>query len=133
MGFYTNNITKNILALFIAAIYFLVATSHIFLLKNRTRADQKPHIHNNIVANKKIGVFYSRVDNVSLIKLIDKTTVENKKTFNDFIKFTSEYFVTILFFFTATWLLKPRLFETRLSRQLINYQDYYLSICTLRI
>jgi len=132
MNHYKNNIAVSILALFIASIYFLVATSHIFLLKNNTRADKRSHIHSNILTSKKIGVFYSNVDNVSLIKLVDKTTVENKKTFNDFIKFTAECFVTILFVF-AVWLLKPQSFNTRSSRPLINYQDYYLSIQAIRI
>lgn len=127
-----NNIVVNTLVLFIAATYFLVATSHIFLLKNRTRLDQKPRIHSNIITNKKIGIFYSKVDDVSLIKMIDKTTIENKKTFNDFIKLTADFFLITLFF-SAIWLLKPRLLNNHPSGQLINYQDYYLSICTLRI
>ena len=127
-----NNIAVNILVLFIAGTYFLVATTHIFLLKNRTRLDHKPHAHSNIIINKKIGIFYSRVDDVSLIKMIDKTTIENKKTFNDFIKLTADFFLITLFF-SAIWLLKPRLLNNHPSGQLINYQDYYLSICTLRI
>ncbi|HEY9002756.1 MAG TPA: hypothetical protein VIM89_15480 [Mucilaginibacter sp.] len=132
MKHYKNNIDVNILVLFIAAIYFLVATSHIFLLKNRTRADKRAHVHTNITVSKKIGLSYSKVDDVSLIKLIDKTTVESKKTFNDLIKITAEFFLITLFV-SATWLLKPRSFNTRQSGQLINYQDYYLSICALRI
>jgi len=127
-----NNIALSILVLFVATIYLLVATSHIFLLKNRTRLDQKPHTHSNVIANKKIGIFYSRVDDVSLIKMIDKTTIENKKTFNDFVKLAADFFLVTLFF-SAIWLFKPRLFNARPSGKLINYHDHYLSICTLRI
>jgi len=127
-----NNIVVNTLVLFIAATYFLVATSHIFLLKNRTRLDQNPHIHSNIIANKKIGIFYSKVDDVSLIKMIDKTTIENKRTFNDFIKLTADFFLITLFF-SATWLFKPRSFNIRPSGKLLSYEDHYLSIRALRI
>jgi hypothetical protein len=127
-----NNIALSILVLFIASIYFLVATSHIFLLKNRTRLDQKSRTHSNIIANKKIGISYSRVDDVSLIKMIDKTTVENKKTFNDFIKLAADFF-QITLFFSALWLFKPRLFNIIPSGQLINCQNHYLSIGILRI
>lgn len=129
---YKNNIAVSILALVIATIYFLVATSHIFLLKNHTRADKRPRIHTNIITNKKIGLSYSKVDDVSLIKLVDKTTVENKKSFNDLIKLIAEFFLITLFF-SPIWLLKPRSFNTQPCGQLINYEDYYLSICTLRI
>jgi hypothetical protein len=129
---YKNNIAVSILASVIATIYFLVATSHIFLLKNRTRVDERTHINSNIVANKKIGIFYSKVDDVSLIRLIDKTTVENKKAFNDFVRLTAEFFLLTLFV-SAIWLLKPRSFDIRPFGQIVNYQDHYLSICTLRI
>lgn len=129
---YKNNIAANILVLFMAAIYFLVASSHIFMLKNRTRADKKFHLHSNIITNKKIGVCYSKVDDVNFIKMVDKTTIENKKAFNDLIKFTTECFVITLFI-CGIWRLKPRLFNIRPSGKLINYQDNYLSICTLLI
>ena len=132
MGFYTNNIVRNILVPFIATIYFFVATSHIFLLKNITHADHKSQIHNNAIVKRQFSVFYSKVDNTNLIKLIDKTTVENKKTATDFIKLIAECFITILFALLV-WLLKPQTFNIRSSGHLINYQDHYLYICTLRI
>ena len=127
-----NNIAVSIIVLFIAAIYFFVATSHIFLLKNRTQGDKKPHIQSNTFINKKIGVFYSRVDDVSLIKLMDKTTIEQKKTLHDFIHFTAEFFVTILFILTI-WQLKLQSYDIKRSWPLLNYKEHYLSLCTLRI
>lgn len=132
MKHYKNNIAVSILALFVAAIYFLVATSHIFLLNNRTRLDENLQLYNNIVTNKKAGAFYSKVDEVCLIKLIDKTTIENKKSFNDLIKLTADFFVVTLFF-SALRLFEPRLFNIRAFRELINYQGHYLSTRTLRI
>ena len=132
MHFYTNNIVRNILVPFIATIYFFVATSHIFLLKNITHADHKSQIHNNAIVKRQFSVFYSKVDNTNLIKLIDKTTVENKKTVTDFIKLIAECFVTILFVL-AVWLLEPRLLNIRSSGYLIDYQNHYLSLCALRI
>ena len=132
MDFCTSNIARNILVPFIAAIYFFVATSHIFLLKNTTHADLKSQIHNKVNFKRTFNVFYSKVDNTSLIKLIDKTTVENKKTATDFIKLIAECFITILFALLV-WLLKPQTFNIRSSGHLINYQDHYLYICTLRI
>jgi hypothetical protein len=127
-----NNIVSSILVLSVAAIYFLVATSHIFLLKNRTRADQNPRVHSNIITNKKIGVFYSKVDDVSFIKLLDKITAEEKKNVNDLIQFTAVFFVTTLFIL-AIWQLKPQSFNIRRSGPVLSYQEYYLSLCTLRI
>ena len=132
MDFCTSNIARNILVPFIAAIYFFVATSHIFLLKNTTHADLKSQIHNKVNFKRTFNVFYSKVDNTSLIKLIDKTTVENKKTVTDFIKLIAECFVTILFVL-AVWLLEPRLLNIRSSGYLIDYQNHYLSLCALRI
>jgi len=131
VGLYTNYTARNILALLIATIYFLIATSHIFLIKNTTRTDKSGHIHNNVVIKKNAGGLYSKVDNANLIRLIDKTTVENKKTIGDFIKLIAECSITILFFI-AIWLLKPRFFNIK-PRLFINYQDHYLSICALRI
>lgn len=127
-----NNIAINTLVLIVASFYFLVAVSHISFLKNSTRGDRKSRIHTNSAFKRKADIFYSKVDNVSLIKLLDKTTVEQKKTFNDFIKFAAECFVSILFIL-AIWQLKPRFFNIWPSWQLIHYRDHYLSICTLRI
>ncbi len=132
MRCYKNNIAISILVLSVAAIYFLVATFNVFFLKNRTRADKQLSIHGNIITNKKINVFYSKVDDVGLITLLDKTTIEQKKTFNDFIPFTADFFVTTLFIL-AIWQLKPRSSNTGPSGPLLNYQEYYLSLCTLRI
>lgn len=132
MDLCTRNIARSILVFLIASIYFFVATSHIFLLKNTTHADLKSQIHNKVNFKTKFNVFYSKVDNTSLIKLIDKTTVENKKTVTDFIKLIAECFITILFVL-AVWLLKSQLFNIRSSGRLIDYQYHYLSICTLRI
>ena len=132
MGRYKNNIAINTLVLIIASFYFLVAVSHISFLKNSTRGDRKSRIHTNSAFKRKADIFYSKVDNVSLIKLLDKTTVEQKKTFNDFIKFAAECFVSTLFIL-AIWELKSRSCNIRPSWALINQQNHYLSLCALRI
>ena len=132
MTHHKNNIAINILVLLIAAFYFVVAVSHISFIKNSTHGFKKPHLHTNSAFKRKAYIFYSKVDNVSLIKLLDKTTVEQKKTFNDFVQFTAGFFVTVLFVL-AIWRLKPRSLAIRRLGQLISYQDNYLSICTLRI
>jgi hypothetical protein len=132
MGRYKNNIAINILVLLIASFYFLVAISHISFINNSTHGFKKSHLHTNFVLKRKTDIFYSKVETVSLIKLLEKTTIEQKKTLNDFIKFASECFVTMLFILVA-WQLRSRLFNIRPSGQLINYQNHYLSICTLRI
>ena len=129
---YKNNIDINIVVLFIASFYFLVAISHISFIKNSTYGYGKSHIHANSAYKRKTNIFYSKVENVSLIKLLEKTTVEQKKTFNDFIKFTADFFVTILFIL-ATWQLKSRLINIGHSESLLSYQDHCLSLCTLRI
>ena len=132
MGRPKNNIAINTLVLIIASFYFLVAVSHVSFLKNSTRGDRKSRMHTNSAFKRKVDLFYSKVDNVSLIKLLDKTTVEQKKTFNDFIKFAAECFVSTLFIL-AIWQLKRRFFNIRPSWQFIHCRDHYLSICTLRI
>jgi hypothetical protein len=132
MGRSKNNIAINTLVLIIASFYFLVAVSHISFLKNSTRGDRKSRIHTNSVFKRKADIFYSKVDNVSLIKLLDKTTVEQKNSFNDLIKSATECFVCILFIL-AIWQLKPRFCNLWPSWQVIHYRDHYLSICTLKI
>ena len=132
MGRSKNNIAINTLVLIIASFYFLVAVSHISFLKNSTRGDRKSRIHTNSAFKRKVDLFYSKVDNVSLIKLLDKTTVEQKKTFNDLIKFTTECFVSILFIL-AIWELRSQSCNIRPSGPLINHQNHYLSVCSLRI
>lgn len=132
MGRYKNNIVINILVLIMASFYLLVAVSHISFLKNSSRGYKKSHIHSNSAFKRKIEVYYSKVDNVSLIKLLDKTTIEEKKTFHDFIQFTAEFFVTILFILTV-WQLKLQSYPIKQSRSLLNYQECYLSLCSLRI
>jgi len=131
MEIYKNNILKNILVIFIAFLYFLVAASHIFFLQNTTRTEKRNHTHNNSIFKRKVDIFYSKVDNLNLIKPIEKSTVENKKTVTDFIRTIAGCFLTILFI-SAVWLLNPKSFNLRF-RQLINYQDCYLSICILKI
>jgi len=132
MGRYKNNIVINISVLIVASFYFLAAVSHISFLKNSTHGFQKSHIQANSPFKRKVEVLYSKVDNVSLIKLLDKTTIEQKKTFNDFIQLTAQFFVIILLIL-AVWRLTSRLFNIKPSWRLINYHDHYLSICTLRI
>ena len=131
MGSSINNTTRNILVLFIVAIYLVVATSHIFLLKNTTQGDRQTHTHDNSIFKRKVDIFYSKVDDTSLIRLVDKTTVEYKKTANDFIKLTANSFVIILFFL-AVWRLNPQPFNIS-RRQSINHSPPYLSFCILRI
>ncbi|MBS1522499.1 MAG: hypothetical protein JST50_15980 [Bacteroidetes bacterium] len=132
MGRYKNNIDINILVLFLAAFYFVVAVAHISLIKNSTHGFTKSHVHTNSAFKRKTDIFYSKVDNASLIKLLDKTTVEQKKTFNDFIKFTAECFVSILFILTI-WQIKPQSFNISRYGPSLNYKEHYLSMCTLRI
>ena len=132
MGRYKNNIDINIFVLCIAVFYFVVAVAHISFIKNSTQGFKKSHVHTNSAFKRKVEIFYSKVEDVSLIKLLYKTTVEQKKTFNDFIKFTAECFVAVLFIL-AIWQLRPQSFSITLYGPLLNYQDHYLSLCTLRI
>ena len=127
-----NNIDINIFVLSVAIFYFVGAISHISFIKNSTHGFRKSHVHTNSAFKRKSEIFDSKVENVSLIKLLEKTTVEQKKTFNDFIKFTAECFVAILFIL-ATWQIKPRSFNISRYGPLLNYQDHYLAIRTLRI
>jgi hypothetical protein len=132
MGRYKNNIDINIFVMCVAIFYLVVAVAHISFIKNSTHGFKKSHIHTNSAFKRKADIFYSKLEDVSLIKLLEKTTVEQKKTFNDFIKFTAECFVAILFILTI-WQIKPRSFNISRYGPLLNYQDHYLSICTLRI
>ena len=131
MEIYKNNILKNILVIIIASLYFLVATSHIFFLQSATHGERKSHVHNNSIFKRKVEIFYSKVNNLNLIKPLDKSIVENKKAVADFIKIIAECFLTILFI-SAVWLLKLKSFNI-LFRQSLNYQNCYLSICILKI
>jgi hypothetical protein len=131
MGIYKNNILKNILVIIIAFLYISVAISHIYFLQNTTLGERKGHAHSNSIFKRKVDVFYSKVDNLNLVKPLDKSIIENKKAVTDFIRINAECFLTILFVLVV-WLLKPKSFNI-LSRPLINYQNYHLSICILKI
>lgn len=129
---YKNNIAINIFVVIIASFYFLVVVSQISLLKNSTNGYKNLYPHSNSAFKRKIEAFYSKVENVNLIKLLDKTTVELKRTFHDFIQFAAVFFVITLFISTI-WLLNRRSFNAKRSWPLLNYQEYYLSLCILRI
>lgn len=132
MGRYKNNIDINIFVLCVAVFYFVVAVAHISLIKNSTQGYSRSRVHTNSVYKRKTNIFYSKVETVSLIKLLEKTTVEKKKTFIDLVKYTAECFVAILFIL-AIWEIKPRSSNIRRYGPLLNYQSHYLSLCALRI
>jgi len=132
MRHYKNNIDINIFVLCVAIFYLVVAVAHISFIRNSTQGFSKSHIHTNSAYKRKTNIFYSKVETVSLIKLLEKTTVEKKKAFIDLIKFTAEFFVIILFVL-AIWEIKPRSFNISRYGPLLNYQNHYLSLCTLRI
>jgi len=132
MGRYKNNIDINIFVLCVAIFYLVVAVAHISLIKNSTSGYSKSQTHANSAYKRKTNISYSKVETVSLIKLLEKTTVEKKKAFIDLIKFTAEFFVIILFILAIREIKSPSFNISRYG-PLLNHQNHYLSLCILRI
>jgi hypothetical protein len=125
------NLFKDFLVIIIAAIYFLIATTHIFYLPNTVRSGRKIHKTDNSTFKRTPETFYIEVSNLNFIRLIDKSTLEDKRIIKDLIQSIAKY-LFVLSFTALIWWLKPKRLTNRL-RQLINYHGYYLSICTLKI
>jgi hypothetical protein len=124
-------LVKDLLVTAIAAIYILVATSHLFYLPNLNHSGTSVYSNEHSLFNRKLGQTVGDSEKSTLVRRIDSPVFEEKKNLPKLIRPAVVLFCVLLLIpLIGNPKFKPDPFT--FSRR-INYQGSYLITRTFRI
>lgn len=122
---------RNILVLVLVAVYFIMASTHIFFIPCLTQVTHHSALSHNSIFKRKLEYRAVSDNHLSFIQRPDKSIFEERKAVSDSIRSFLSFF-TILLFIPLVWRLKPKRFAV-VSDHLYPPIHSYLSLCVIRI
>ncbi|MBB3971195.1 hypothetical protein [Mucilaginibacter phyllosphaerae] len=122
---------RNILVLALVAVYFFMASTHIFFIPCLTQGTHHTALSHNSIFKRKLEYRAVAGKQLSIIQRPDKSIFEERKAVSDSIRSFLSFF-TILLFISLFWRFKPKFFAN-VSAQLFPPLHSYLSLCVIRI
>lgn len=123
--------TMDIAVLTVMALYFFVATTHIFFISQQRDQLTKQHVAGNSIFKRKTEVSAGRTSDQTLLKRPDKSTFEEKNSVTDVLNSVGRFFI-LLFILPLSWQLRTR-FYFRLLNEAALPRHTFLSLQIIRI